>query len=51
MKIAASIGLAAIAASLVARVTGANRCLPGFEYAPQYDACLQARRDGATMVA
>ncbi len=41
MKIAASIGLAALAASLVACVTDSNRCLPGFEYAPQYDACLQ----------
>jgi hypothetical protein len=28
------------ALALAACVTDSNRCLPGFEYAPQYDACL-----------
>jgi hypothetical protein len=33
--------LVALAAPLVACVTDANRCLPGFTYAPSYDACLE----------
>lgn len=39
--------LAAVAAPLVACVTDADRCLPGFVYAPQYDACLSLGGDDA----
>lgn len=50
MKIATILAMVAFGAPLAACVTDSNRCLPGFVYAPQYDACLQlvdAGPDGA----
>jgi hypothetical protein len=41
MKTATIVALAALGAPLTACVTDSNRCLPGYTYAPQYDACLQ----------
>jgi hypothetical protein len=41
MKIATILAMVALGAPLAACVTDSNRCLPGFVYAPQYDACLQ----------
>ncbi len=41
MKTATIVALAALGAPLTACVTDSNRCLPGYAYAPQYDACLQ----------
>jgi hypothetical protein len=37
----ARLGALAALSSLAACVTDANKCLPGFTYAPQYDACLE----------
>ena len=36
-----AIALCVITWALVACITDSNRCLPGFAYAPQYDACLE----------
>jgi hypothetical protein len=41
MKTATIAAMVALGAPLTACVTDSNRCLPGFVYAPQYDACLQ----------
>ena len=40
MKTATIVAMVALGAPLTACVTESNRCLPGYVYAPQYDACL-----------
>jgi hypothetical protein len=40
MKTATIFAMVALGAPLTACVTESNRCLPGYVYAPQYDACL-----------
>jgi hypothetical protein len=46
MKSAAIFAMVTLGAPLAACVTESNRCLPGYVYAPQYDACLQAADGG-----
>ncbi len=40
-RLARLAALVALATPLAACVTDANKCLPGFTYAPVYDACLE----------
>ncbi len=47
MKNATILAMVALGAPLTACVTESNRCLPGYVYAPQYDACLQIADGGA----
>jgi hypothetical protein len=41
MNNATIFAMVALGAPLTACVTDSNRCFPGLEYSPQYDACLQ----------
>jgi hypothetical protein len=47
MKTATILAMVALGAPVTACVTESNRCLPGYVYAPQYDACLQIADAGA----
>jgi hypothetical protein len=46
MKIAAIVAMVAFGAPLTGCVTESNRCLPGFVYTAQYDACLEVDDGG-----
>jgi hypothetical protein len=51
MKTATILAMVALGAPLAACVTDSNRCLPGFVYAPQYDACVPIADAGPVGVA